>query len=175
MSDLLETPHLTLRPTTAEQIRALIDHPERFEAVVGLPAGDGLHGYYTSDAVSPTWLAALRNAAGADPWQGGFFVIHRAQHCVIGAGGFKGPPDSEGMVEIGYGIVPAFEGRGFATEVARALVDYARASGRVRLTRAHTMPVENASTHVLRKCGFTFVGPVVDPEDGDVWRWERVA
>ena len=43
----------------------------------------------------------------------------------------------------------------------------------VRVVRAHTLPQANASTRVLGKCGFTFTGPVEDPEDGLVWRWER--
>ena len=58
------------------------------------------------------------------------------------------------------------------TRVAQALAHYAFRSGRVSLVRAHTLPQENASTRVLTKCGFDFVGEVIDPEDGLVWRWE---
>jgi len=92
---------------------------------------------------------------------------------VIGSAGFKGPPDSDGMVEITYGIVPSFEGHGYATEVAAELVRFAFARGGIRLVRAHTRPVANASTRVLTKCGFHHTCSVVDPEDGPVWRWER--
>jgi len=28
---------------------------------------------------------------------------------------------------------------------------------------------------VLKHCGFAYVGAVIDPEDGPVWRWEFVA
>jgi RimJ/RimL family protein N-acetyltransferase len=69
----------------------------------------------------------------------------------------------------------SFEGRGYATEAAAALVDFALASGQVRLVRAHTLPEVNASTRVLLKCGFRHVGTVVDPDDGPVWRWELSA
>jgi uncharacterized damage-inducible protein DinB len=81
--------------------------------------------------------------------------------------------DADGVVEIAYGIVPSYQGQGFATETARALMRYAFGSGRVRIVRAHTRPEPNASTRVLTKCGFTRVGEVVDPEDGLVWRWEK--
>ncbi len=134
---------------------------------------DGLHEFYISSDVSPDWLAALRARTAPDPWQHGFFVVHRDSQCVIGSAGFKGPPDSTGMVEIAYGIAPGFQGQGYATEAATALLEYALGTGRVRLARAHTRPEANASTHVLRKCGFEFIGTVVDPEDGTVWRWER--
>jgi RimJ/RimL family protein N-acetyltransferase len=169
----LETLRLTLLPCAPEHLLALIDAPARFEQVLGLPAADGLHGFYVSDDVSPTWLAALRNSSGPDPWRHGFFVVHRESRSVIGSAGFKGPPESTGIVEVAYGIVPGFQGRGYATEAAAALVAFAFASGQVRLVRAHTRPEANASTRVLLKCGFRHVGTVVDPEDGPVWRWER--
>jgi RimJ/RimL family protein N-acetyltransferase len=68
---------------------------------------------------------------------------------------------------------PSFEGQGYATEAAAALVAYAFATPRVAVVRAHTLPTANASTRVLAKCGFGQVGTVVDPEDGTVWGWER--
>lgn len=151
----------------------LIDQPERFDQVLGLPAADELHGFFVSDDVSPDWVAALRNSSRADPWRYGFFVVHREAGSVIGSAGFKGPPDSTGVVEVAYGIVPSFQGCGYATEAAAAVVAFAFASGQVRLVRAHTRPEANASTRVLLKCGFRHVGTVVDPDDGPVWRWER--
>lgn len=169
----LDTQRLTLLLCAPEYLLALIDGPERFQQVVGMPIADGLHEFYKSSDVSPTWLAALRASTTPDPWLHGFFVVHRESRSVIGSAGFKGPPDSAGMVEIAYGIAPGFQGQGYATEAAAALVRYAFASGTVRQARAHTLPESNASTHVLRKCGFQFIGTAVDPEDGPVWRWER--
>lgn len=169
----LQTLRLTLLPCFPEHILALIDQPERFGQVVGLHAAEALRGFFVSDEVSPEWLAALRDSSGPDPWRHGFFVVHRESRSVIGAAGFKGPPDSSGMVEIGYGIVPSFEGRGYATEAAAALVGFAFATGHVRLVRAHTLPASNPSTRVLLKCGFHCTGTIVDPDDGPVWRWER--
>ena len=70
------------------------------------------------------------------------------------------------MVEIAYGVSPNEEGRGFATEAARALLDYALAIDQVRVVRAHTLPGALASQRVLAKCGFKYLGEVTDPEDG---------
>ena len=64
-------------------------------------------------------------------------------------------------------------GEGYATEAAEALVIFAFSSDQVRVVRAHTLPEANASTRVLTKCGFRFIGEVIDPEDGLVWRWEE--
>jgi RimJ/RimL family protein N-acetyltransferase len=169
----IETAHLRLLPYAPAHILALIDGVEQFEAAIGLRAAEGLRDFIVSDEVSPAWLAQLRAATKADLWMHGFGVVDRESGSVIGGAGFKGPPDEAGMVEIAYGIVPGYQGRGYATEVAAALVAFALDTGKVRLIRAHTAPTPNASTRVLAKCGFQHIGEVVDPEDGLIWRWER--
>jgi RimJ/RimL family protein N-acetyltransferase len=171
----LDTRRLTLMPCLPEHLLGLIQQPERFAKLTGFPAADGLRGFFVSGEVSSDWLARLEESSGADPWRYGFFVVDRTGRSVIGMACFKGPPDIAGVVEIAYAIVPTSEGRGYATEAAGALVEFAFASERVRLVRAHTLPTSNASTRVLQKCGFRHVGDVSDPEDGPVWRWERPA
>jgi RimJ/RimL family protein N-acetyltransferase len=122
--------------------------------------------------LSADWLARLRASTTADPWTHGFSLVHPDSGAVVGMAGFKGPPEADGVVEIAYGVDPAHQGKGYATEAAAALTAYAFDSGKVRVVRAHTLPEPNASTRVLTKCGFRRVGEVIDPEDGLVWRWE---
>ena len=169
----LATSRLTLHPCHPAHLLALISDQRRFEELSGLRAADGLRDFYISDDVSPQWLDDLRRSAGPDLWRHGFFVVHRESGAVIGSAGFTGPPDASGTVEIAYGIVPGFQGQGYATEVAAALVQFALAHSDVRLIRAHTLPEANASTRVLTKCGFQNTGTVLAPDDGPVWRWER--
>jgi RimJ/RimL family protein N-acetyltransferase len=169
----IETVHLRLLPYSPAHLLALIEGHRQFEEQFGLRAADGVRDFIMSDEVSPAWLARLRASAAADPWVHGFAVVHRESRSVIGCASFKGPPDEEGVVEIAYGIVSGYQGRGHATEAAAALVAFAFGSGRVSLVRAHTLPTPNASTRVLAKCGFKRMGEVEDPEDGLVWQWER--
>ena len=170
---LIETARLRLLPYAPEHLLALLEGVPQFEERIGLRAADGLRDFIVSDDVSPAWLTRLRASREADPWLHGFAVVHRDSHAVIGSASFTGPPDGEGAVEIAYGIAPGYQGRGYATEAAAALTDFAFGSGRVRLVRAHTLPTFNASTRVLAKCGFEHIGEVMDPEDGPLWRWER--
>jgi RimJ/RimL family protein N-acetyltransferase len=147
----------------------VLQEPEQLLAwVESLPPADRAE-------VSPDWIARVRLTAKGDPWSLGFSVVERASQSVIGTCAFKGPPDAEGIVEVAYGIDPPHRGRGFATESAAALTEFAFASGRVRLVRAHTKPDGRASARVLSKCGFELVGEVIDPEDGLVCRWDRRA
>jgi ribosomal-protein-alanine N-acetyltransferase len=165
---------IELVPYAAEALLALTEQgAEAFEGILGHGAADGLRGFLVSDEVSPEWLRALRSARGTDPWRWGFAVLERESGLVVGNAGFRGEPDAEGVVEIAYGIVPSRERRGYATAAAAALVEFARRDPRVRHIRAHTLPEPNPSTRVLTKCGFSFRGAVIDPEDGRVWRWER--
>lgn len=107
-----------------------------------------------------------------DPGYGGFLAVEPALDAVVGIGGFKGPPTSDGAIEIAYGTFPPFEGKGYATATAAALIALARRHPKVRLIFAHTLPERDASCRVLEKNGLRFIGEVVDPEDGRVWRWE---
>ena len=72
----------------------------------------------------------------------------------------------------GVCTLPEYQGRGYATEAATALVEFALSDPRVQTVRAHTLPEPNASTRVLTRNGFRHLGEVMDPEDGRVWRWE---
>ena len=172
--DALETAHLRLAPWSPEHLLAMIDGAERFEADAGVRLADGLRDMFVSGEVSPAWVAHLRSAPGPDPWTLGFAVVHRDDDRVIGSAGFKGAPDDDGVVEIAYGITPSYEGRGSAPEAAKALVAFALERVDVTSIRAHTKPGNGPSGRVLGKCGFQQVGEVTDPEDGLVWRWERV-
>ena len=172
---MIETADLRLIPYTPAALLALREGVTQFEQRLGIRAAEGLREFMTSDEVSPEWIARLREADAADPWLHGFAVVHRQSHCVIGSAGFVGPPDEQGVVEIAYGIVPSFQGRGYATQTAAALVGFALSCPKVRTLCAHTLPQPGASPRVLAKCGFRHVGEVVHPQDGRVWRWELAA
>lgn len=160
-------------PIGPEHLRTLIEAPAQFAEGFGFPAAEGLRDFFVSDEVSSTWVDHLRTSSGANPWVFGFAAVEREADLVIGTAAFKGPPDEAGSVEIAYGVVPQFEGRGYATEAAEALLTFALADTRVAVVRAHTRSASNASARVLVKCGFADLDDVVDPEDGVVRRWER--
>jgi [ribosomal protein S5]-alanine N-acetyltransferase len=152
----MQTRNLTLVPMKREEV---------LREVEAMSPADRAH-------VSADWLARVHASAPEDPWVHGFSLVQQGTRAAVGRCGFKGPPDGDGVVEIAYGVDPDHRGKGYATEAAEALVTYAFADPRVRVVRAHTFPEANASTRVLTKCGFRYIGEVTDPEDGLVWRWE---
>lgn len=151
------TPRLRLVPQTPAEVLAWIEM---------LPLDQQAQ-------VSPAWVAAVRATQAGDPWRLSWRVVETASGANVGGISFKGPPDAEGMVEVGYGIEPEYQGRGYATEATLALVQFAAESGQVRVVRAHTLSDHGASLRVLEKSGFVFVGDVIDPEDGRLVRFEQ--
>ena len=124
--------------------------------------------------LSQQWLARMRASTVADPWVYGFRVLLRDTGTIVGTCGFKGPP-LDGVVEIAYSTNPQHTGRGYATEAARALVDYAASRSEVHVVRAHTLTDAPASKRILANCVFRYIGDVVDPDDGPVARFELSA
>lgn len=112
-------------------------------------------------------IALLNNDPRAAPW--GCYLARQGD-AWVGTCAFKSAP-ANGEVEIAYMTFPAFEGRGHATAMARALTGMAESES-IRPI-AHTLPEENASNKALRRSGYAFAGEVMDPEDGLVWRWEK--
>jgi [ribosomal protein S5]-alanine N-acetyltransferase len=153
---LLQTTNLVLQPKTRDEVEAMLERMTPYERA----------------QVSPDWLARIRASSNVDPWLHGFSAVHRDSGVFVGTGGFKGPP-MDGVVEIAYAVEAAQQGKGYATEIAAALTRFAFASAAVKLVIAHTLPQGDASKKVLTKCGFQYVGDIVDPEDGLVARFEK--
>jgi RimJ/RimL family protein N-acetyltransferase len=103
------------------------------------------------------------------PWIGYFVTLDGNE--IVGFGGYKGKP-REGKVEIAYGTVKHYEGKGFGTEICRQLVQLSlQTDPSIRIT-ARTLMEINASTKILSRNGFECIGTVYDDEDEHVWEWE---
>ncbi len=81
---------------------------------------------------------------------------------LAGLVGFKGPP-RDGMVEVGYSILPQRQGRGLAEEAIRALIVRAFEHPEVNRVVAETLPDLAPSLRVLEKLGFAPAGAGSEP------------
>lgn len=82
---------------------------------------------------------------------------------LCGGIGFKGPPDKQGMVEIGYSVLPEFQRQGLATEMVAGIVRWAKRRSEVRQLEAETNIDNKASIRVLEKNSFICVGAGLEP------------
>lgn len=149
MVDIL-TPRVVLHPIRpAEAARIIAREPLPDDAwAPGYPFEDEL------DVLRP--LAASPASAGAGPFAT-YMVRERESGLAIGGLGFFGEPDATGTVELGYGLIPATRGHGFATEAVRGAVELARMAG-ASAVRADTAVDNDPSQRVMQRAGFTETG-----------------
>ncbi|WP_330299431.1 GNAT family N-acetyltransferase [Streptomyces sp. NBC_00503] len=96
-------------------------------------------------------------AGHGNPWPYGAYEIERrADGLAIGGAGFHGPADAHGRVSIGYGLIPAVRGLGFAAEALRALLEHARSHGAAGAD-GDTDLANVASQRVMAAAGMTLV------------------
>jgi ribosomal-protein-alanine N-acetyltransferase len=163
----IQTERLNLIALTSDQLRLILDTPEQLEQELGLPisranATDPVRRAIGMKLDKMSGLAAERH-----PWYTYWLVVVSARPFGAGLAGFKGEPDLDGTVEIGYGIDPDNRNQGYTTEAARALIAWAFEHPACRAVIAPDTRKDNpASNHVLAKLGMH-----VYAETGETLSW----
>ncbi|MCP2727991.1 GNAT family N-acetyltransferase [Limnofasciculus baicalensis] len=168
---------LTLHQATGHQLSALLEQPARSEI-------DGFLLPKSEEVAPRFWVEFVNDQLRQYPensfwWSPRSIVVDSLaetlrERLMVGMIGFKSPPDSNGSVEIGYGIVPSQQGHGFATQAVDLLVKEAFSKAEIQTIVAYTVPMNSASGRVLEKNQFVRDGSKIDPEDGEVWVWRRM-
>jgi RimJ/RimL family protein N-acetyltransferase len=93
-------------------------------------------------------------------------AISKESNEVVGSAGFHDFPDENGMIEIGYGIVPRMQNQGLGKELLIGMWKMICTRDDVKILRYTASPDNARSLHIVRKLGFTEIGVQIDPEDG---------
>lgn len=89
-------------------------------------------------------------ASGRFEW----LIVPSAQERAVGWVSLRVGDHQRGTAEIGYSVLAAFRENGYATEAARAVVDYAFRESDVRQVDACCVPENAASRRLLARAGF---------------------
>jgi ribosomal-protein-alanine N-acetyltransferase len=160
----LETQRLKLLPFTLELKKATLSERARLPEMLGVAIPDDWPGADMLEAL-PFFIEIMQQDPLGLVWDG--IIIHKADQTAIGCMGFHGPPDQAGRVEIGYNIIPAYEGRGYATEMARRVIDWAFQTPGIRVISAECLDENIGSIRVLEKVGMHRL-----PPEGRTLKWE---
>ncbi len=174
-SVMIQTERLFLIPANLPMLEAIAD--EDWAALSACLGGVDFAEHWLHFPEAMIWMRDFLREHETDLEWWNYLIIHRQDVRLIGTCGYKGTPSFSGEVEIGYEIAEAYQGRGLATEAARALVENAFREEAVKIITANTLAEKNASNHLLQKIGFQFIEAYIDIEDGTVWEWrlERTA
>ncbi|MEM9004598.1 MAG: GNAT family N-acetyltransferase, partial [Cyanobacteria bacterium P01_F01_bin.86] len=122
----------------------------QLSALLGPSGCSGIAGFLlpSNEEIAPRFLLELVvDQLKQDP-ENSFWWSPRliaVDQLIVGMGGFKSPPDTSGSVEIGYGIVPSQQGKGFATQAVGLLVREGFLKNQVQTVIAYTAPSNTAS------------------------------
>lgn len=127
-----------------------------------------LSAYFAGPAWRGVWQMRSRQV-GENPasaaWVTGV-IWDEQQHLAVGRAGYHGPPDTAGVVEIGYAVDPAYRRLGYARAALEALLQRATDEPQVHTVRVTISPDNQASYELVSQYGFTEVGQQWDDEDG---------
>jgi ribosomal-protein-alanine N-acetyltransferase len=165
VADIL-TPRLDLIAITPELVQSERDQSMQiFESLVCAMVPE----QWRPQDWEPHVLDFLLKQIADFPWSIGWarFVALRdpqsVKRILIGTVGAV-PPGTEmsqskvGEIEVGYGILPAFQRRGFATEALAGLMPWVQTQTHVSAFVAQTFPHLQPSIRVLEKSGFQLAG-----------------
>ncbi|MEB3277668.1 MAG: GNAT family N-acetyltransferase [Lyngbya sp.] len=156
----LITPRLFLVPFKPEIVQAAILGNAELARVLGV-------------TVLPNWpdeefvqiLPAIADILSKNPlqaeWGWGSLIIHTADNTLIGHVMLKIIPDETGsptgLLELGYLIVSSYQRQGYASEAAKAMLNWAFCQPNVRTMTAGCDADNIASQRVLEKIGMHHV------------------
>ena len=161
MDSQRRTPRLNLLPLSSNQLKwtldsPLQDKPSALELNLNIQFDTSLIDENVIRAIGMKLAKMAKLSPEEHIWQTYWLIIERESQTGIGLAGFKSPPNENGLSEIGYGIAPAWQNRGYMSEALRGLLDWAFEQPNCLGITATT--VQNpASRRVLEKLGATLI------------------
>ena len=168
--DIIQSPRLDLIALSPDFLRAsLNDDLKTASQLINL---DIPRQWLDAKWLMEMRLAKMRENAALEPWLLRAVGL-RETKTMIGFIGFHtlpGPeyltPYAPGSVEFGYTIFEKYRGKGYASEAAQALMDWATSEHDVKNFVVSISPMNEPSLRIAQKFGFRKVGSFMDPEDG---------
>ena len=152
----LHTERLDLIPLNPVQLRLYLEQPTQLEQELGIPISQAIITERVQRAIQMKLAKMAYMQQERVAWYTYWLLVIRAVPFGAGLAGFKGFPDQNGEVEIGYGIDPGHQRQGYMTEAVQRLIAWAFAEPACRSVVARDTKKRNvASQRVLAKVGMS--------------------
>jgi ribosomal-protein-alanine N-acetyltransferase len=165
----IQTQRLILVPLTLSQLQLCLSNLPAIEADLGLSISRDVFTERVKDAISKKIEKMIGMDEAYHLWQTYWLIVVSVDNVGAGLAGFKGVPDADGSTEIGYGIDPAYQNKGYMSEAIKALVEWAL--GHPYCNTVTATAVENpASRRLLEKLGAQLVE---ENKESSSWKIDR--
>ena len=157
MNNHIVTQRLQLIPLELEQLKMILKNPEALEKSLNITI--------MRDQITDRVLRAIgmkitkmqKVDVSQRDWVTYWLIVIKDKNAGAGMLGFKGFPNENGSTEIGYGLDPVYQGKGYMREAVQALIDWAFTHPFCNVITA--TEVENpASKQLLERLGADLVG-----------------
>lgn len=150
--EFISTERLILIPFTTEIITSIKEEDGFLLKACNLNYGKGWpdeEAWETFPKIEKN-LDLVINPTGFESW----LIVKKENQSIIGDVGFKGRPNDDGAIDIGYAIISAERQNGYAIETVNALINWAFNQVEVTTVTASCLIVNLGSKKVLQKAGF---------------------
>jgi len=162
---MIRTRRLELHHLSVDQMISLYEHPEDTSIYEGASFTNP-HRHLVDDSGPLKWrVPQVKSDPTLNKWFVRWVVLTDTRE-IIGSTSFHGPPSVDGMIEIGLGFHPAFQGQGFGPEALVGMWSWAVDDPGVQRLRYTVSQSNTRSVKVIEKFGFNNVGVQIDDIDG---------
>ncbi|WP_226037895.1 GNAT family N-acetyltransferase [Aquibacillus saliphilus] len=151
----LNTDRLTLVTFTVDMMKAILIGKNQLSKITNYQVADE-YPMKVYKQLLPYKIERFAQYPEENKWEG--VIIHKRDNTIMADIGFKGGPDEKGEMDLGYSVVPRYQGHGYATEMTIAMVDWGLKQDNVKKITASCSRSNLPSIRVLEKAGLKQIG-----------------
>lgn len=156
----IETDRLIIVPLNENQLKDYISDDNVFEYKFKLNIGSRKINEEVKKVVKNEVLPKFTSKSDNFLFFTFWTVINKKENIIVADICFKGKPNKEGEIEIGYGTYSKYKNKGYMTETVSGIIDWARQQKNIKSIVAETNINNFASIRILKKNGFSVKGKV---------------
>lgn len=150
----LETPRLTIRPLTLDQLMKYLQADMSLEAELEVLLQERIIPEELLEPLQERIIPAVTDTTKNYLYHTLWVIISKEEQKLVGDLCFKGEPNANGEIEIGYGTFSNFKNKGYMTEAVGAIIKWAAVQPAVQSIIAETWKNNIPSMRILEKNNF---------------------
>jgi RimJ/RimL family protein N-acetyltransferase len=162
---IIHTPRLELHHVSAQRLIMLLEDPENVEIYEGCSYTNPYRELMDNQGPLRWRVPQVKENASLNKWFVRWMVL-RSTNEIVGSISFHNAPSVDGMVEIGLGVHPEFQRRGYAREALVGMWSWVVEQPGVTVLRYTVSKSNVASVKIIQGFEFAHTGVQIDEADG---------